>query len=113
MIYLDHNATTPVHPEVRAAMLPFFEGLFGNPSSLHAAGRQARAAVETARAQVAALLGATPQEVSFTSGGTEADNWALQGRRRVVTSAVEHPAVRSAAEAVRDGGGDAAFVLKN
>jgi cysteine desulfurase len=110
LIYLDHNATTPVHPDVRAAMLPFFEGLFGNPSSLHAAGRQARAAVETARAQVAALLGATPQEVSFTSGGTEADNWALHGRRRVVTSAVEHPAVRGAAEAVRDGGGEAVFV---
>ena len=110
MIYFDHNATTPVHPEVRDAMAPFFEGLFGNPSSLHAAGRQARTAVETARAQVAALLGATPEEMSFTSGGTEADNWALHGRRRVVTSAVEHPAVQSAAEAVRDGGGEAVFV---
>ena len=57
MIYLDHNATTPVHPEVRAAMLPFFEGLFGNPSSLHAAGRQARAAVETARALLGLFIG--------------------------------------------------------
>src|SRR5215467_428480 len=78
-VYLDHNATTPVEPQVLEAMLPFFAGEYGNASSIHTFGQKARAAVETAREQVAALIGARPQEIVFTSGGTEADNHAIFG----------------------------------
>jgi cysteine desulfurase len=98
-IYLDHNATTPVHPEVVDAMLPFLREHFGNPSSGHAYGHRARRAVDLARAEVASLLGCEPDEILFTSGGTEANNLAIRGvaemsgeRRHVVTSVVEHPA---------------------
>jgi cysteine desulfurase len=99
--YLDFNASTPIAPEVVEAMRPFLTDHFGNPSSQHWAGAPGKAAVERARGQVAALLGAQPDEIVFTSGGTEANNHALQGaffanRARgdhVVTSAVEHPAV--------------------
>ncbi len=100
-IYLDHNATTPVASRVREAMLPYLGELFGNPSSTYRAGREARDGVERARGQVAALLGADPGEIVFTSGGTEANNLALLGsvrargpaRAHVVTSAIEHPSV--------------------
>lgn len=100
MIYLDHNATTPLLPEVLDAMVPFLTDDFGNPSSGHAFGRRARAGVDKAREQVAALLACDPDEVIFTSGGTESNNLAILGaarladsaRHRVVTSAVEHPA---------------------
>ncbi|MEZ4386261.1 MAG: cysteine desulfurase family protein [Candidatus Krumholzibacteriia bacterium] len=100
-IYLDHNATTPLDPRVADAMAPFLRDHFGNPSSSHAAGRRAREAVERARAQVADLLGAEPDEIVFTSGGSESDNMAVFGvaearrerGRHLVTSAVEHPAV--------------------
>lgn len=110
MIYLDHSATTPVRPEVLEAMLPYLSDRFGNAGSIHAAGRAARAAVDRAREQVAALLNADPREVFFTSGGTEADNLALRGvaaasrrtRRRILVSAVEHHAVLHAAEYLRD-----------
>ncbi len=78
-VYLDHNATTPVDPEVLDAMLPYFSGEYGNASSIHTFGQKARAAVETAREKVAALIGARPQEIVFTSGGTEADNHAIFG----------------------------------
>jgi len=78
-VYLDHNATTPVEPEVLDAMLPYLSGEFGNAASIHTFGQKARAAVETAREQVAALIGARPQEIVFTSGGTEADNHAIFG----------------------------------
>jgi len=78
-VYLDHNATTAVEPEVLDAMLPYLSGEFGNASSIHTFGQKARAAVETAREQVAALIGARPQEIVFTSGGTEADNHAIFG----------------------------------
>jgi len=78
-VYLDHNATTPVDPEVLDGMLPYFSGEYGNASSIHTFGQKARAAVETAREQVAALIGARPQEIVFTSGGTEADNHAIFG----------------------------------
>ena len=100
VIYLDHNATTPVAPEVAEAMVPYLGAEFGNPSSDHALGRRARQAVEEARASVAALIGAAPDEVVFTSGGTESNNLAIRGvaaqapatRHRIVTSTVEHPA---------------------
>lgn len=98
-IYLDHNATTPVLPEVVDAMLPYLREHFGNPSSSHVYGRRTQAAVARARAQVAALLGCNDDEVIFTSGGTEANNLAIRGvtearheRRHVVTSVIEHPA---------------------
>jgi len=101
MIYLDHGATTPVHPEVFDAMMPYFRETFGNPSSLHGFGRIGKAAVEKAREQAAGLIGAEPDEIVFTSGGTEGDNLAVLGtalaRRasgnHIVTTAVEHHAV--------------------
>ncbi len=100
-IYLDYNATTPIAPEVAAAMRPFLEGLCGNPSSAHRYGIEARRAVERARRQVADLLGCQPDEIVFTSGGSEANNAAITGTafalrergRHIVTSAIEHPAV--------------------
>jgi len=100
-IYLDYNATTPIDPRVAEAMKPYLYDIFGNPSSAHPYGVQARLAVENARAQVAALLDCSPAEIVFTSGGTEANNMAIKGvanayRERgshIITSAVEHPAV--------------------
>lgn len=111
-IYLDHNATTPVAPEVVEAMLPFLRETYGNPSSLHWFGQQARAALDGARAEVAALVGGQPAEVVFTSGGTEADNAALhgvataarEGRRQVLYSAIEHHAVTNAVRALARAG---------
>jgi cysteine desulfurase len=99
-IYLDHNATTPVLPEVFSAMLPYLREHFGNPSSAHVYGARTRSAVARAREQVAALLGCDADEVLFTSGGTEANNLAIRGvtsaletsRRQVVTTSIEHPA---------------------
>lgn len=101
MIYLDHAATTPVDPLVAQTMEPFLSSMFGNPSSIHSWGREARAAVDTARDSVAAALHADYSEICFTSSGTEADNLALIGamlaaapdRRRLIVSAVEHHAV--------------------
>ena len=98
-IYLDYNATTPTDPRVAEAMRPYLTGFFGNPSSTHRAGREARGAVDRARAQVAGCLGCATDEVIFTSGGSEANNLAIRGLvaasdgGHVVTSAVEHPAV--------------------
>jgi cysteine desulfurase len=111
-VYLDHNATTPLDPLALEAMLPFLRESFGNPSSLHWFGQRARAAVEEARGQVAALLGATPPEIVFTAGGSESDNMALRGalakpsgaRRKLVTTAIEHHAVLNTAKALRDEG---------
>jgi len=96
-IYLDYNATTPIDPEVRAAMLPYLEEHFGNPSSTHAYGRLTHAAVEVARSQVARLIGAESDEIVFTSGGTEASNHAIKGigwpgDSHFITSTIEHPA---------------------
>jgi cysteine desulfurase len=100
-IYLDHAATTPLRPEVLAAMMPYLTDAFGNPSSAHAFGRRARAALDEAHERVAARLNAEPREIVFTSGGTEANNLALKGAawagkahgHRIVTTAVEHHAV--------------------
>jgi cysteine desulfurase len=99
-IYLDHNATTPILPEVVEAMLPYLREHFGNPSSGHVYGARARSGVARARDQVAGLLGCDPDEVVFTSGGTEANNLAIRGvveavegrRTRIVTTVIEHPA---------------------
>lgn len=106
MIYLDNNATTRVAPEVFEAMTPFLTNQCGNPSSSHALGREARRAIERARAQVAEFLGAvSPDEIVFTSCGSESDNWAIGGfleqnptRRHIITTRVEHEAVRSLCE---------------
>src|SRR5881394_926549 len=104
-IYLDHAATTPVRPEVLEAMAPYYGPRFGNPSSLHRWGREARAALDEARERLAGTLGARSDEVCFTSGGTEADNIAIlgawrarksEGRNAVVTTPIEHKAVLSA-----------------
>jgi cysteine desulfurase len=100
-IYLDYAATTPVHPDVLKAMLPYFTEKFGNPSTLYDYGQEAKTAIEEARAHTAALIGAKPEEITFTSGGTEADNHALEGAayanekkgNHIITSAIEHHAV--------------------
>ena len=105
-IYLDYNATTPVDPRIAEAMGPFLTGFFGNPSSTHRFGREARAAVDGARLQVAECLGCRPNEVVFTSGGSEANNLAIRGvvdarsGGHVITSAVEHPAVLEVVKAL-------------
>jgi len=100
-IYLDHAATTPIHPEVMKAMLPFFTDAFGNPSSIHFYGQEARGAIEEARTRVAEFIGARSEEIVFTSGGTEADNYALKGvayanehkGNHIITTPIEHHAV--------------------
>jgi len=120
-VYLDFNATTPVEPEVLDAMLPYFSGEFANAASIHTPGQKARAAVETAREKVAALIGARPQEIVFTSGGTESDNHAIFGivsssftsfasstsltsPPHVITTAIEHEAVLNACQALEKQG---------
>src|SRR6266403_205090 len=120
-VYLDFNATTPVEPAVLDAMLPYFSAEFANAASIHTPGQKARAAVETAREQVAALIGARPQEIVFTSGGTESDNHAIFGivsssftsftsstsstsSRHIITTAIEHEAVLNACQALEKEG---------
>ncbi len=111
-VYLDYNATTPVAPEVAEAILPFLREQFGNPSSSHIYGQRAMDAVAEARAQVAALLGAMPEEIVFTGSATEANNLALLGvaralsgkKRHLVTSAIEHPAVQQPLQRLREDG---------
>jgi cysteine desulfurase len=111
-VYLDYNATTPVAPEVLAAMLPYFSEEYGNASSIHTFGQRARGAVEEARESVAALLGARPAEIMFSSGGTESNNHAIfgvvggaEGRsKHVITSAVEHSAVLDPCKALEERG---------
>lgn len=117
-VYLDHNATTPLDPRVRDAMLPWMGALWGNPSSPHGFGQRAREAVEQARSQVAGLIGARPAEVVFCASGSEADNAvvasAVSGPReapgRLVLSALEHPAVAAAAGRFEAQGGEVAVV---
>src|SRR4029079_13395382 len=114
-VYLDHAATTPVREEVFAAMQPFFGPRLGNPSSMHRCGREARTAFDEARARVARCLGASADEMVFTSCGTEADNMALigvwrarrdEGRRAVVSTPIEHKAVLGALHQVAKEGGE-------
>src|SRR6202048_492707 len=120
-VYLDHNATTAVEPEVLDAMLPYLSGEYGNAASIHTFGQKARAAVETAREQVAALICARPQEIVFTSGGTEADNHAIFGvgqpflaavrdaesavlSKHIITTTIEHEAVLNTCQALEKRG---------
>src|SRR5246500_1168641 len=131
-VYLDHNATTAVEPEVLDAMLPYLAGEYGNAASIHTFGQKARAGVETAREQIAALIGARPQEIVFTSGGTEADNHAIFGAvgalvswpekrspnpvddldrrfslahlKHIITSSIEHEAVLNTCQALEKQG---------
>ena len=105
-VYLDHNASTPVHPDVVVEMLPFFAERFGNPSSVHAFGREARDSVDQSRERIAGFLGVAPAEIVFTSGGTESDNLAVKGVAgarpggHVVTTQVEHHAVLRTCQAL-------------
>ncbi|MFZ0700297.1 MAG: cysteine desulfurase family protein [Candidatus Acidiferrales bacterium] len=111
-VYLDYNATTPADSEVLATMMPFFAETYGNASSIHSAGQEARAAVESARAAVAALVGAKASDIVFTSGGTEADNLAIFGfvgayrreRKHIIASPIEHHAVLNTVEALEKQG---------
>src|SRR5882724_1029770 len=117
-IYFDHNATTPVDPEVLAAMLPYVSAEYGNASSIHSFGQGTRGAVERARSSVAALLGAQPSEIAFTSGGTESDNLAIFGiaggdstsRRHVITTQIEHSATLNSCQALAKRGIDVTFL---
>lgn len=117
MFYFDHAATTPVDPRVLQKMLPYFTENFGNPNSQHACGRRAAAAVDEARDTVAALIGAKPSEIYFTSGGTESDNWALRGAahanaergKHLIVSAVEHPAMIATAKELQKEGFEVTF----
>jgi len=117
-VYLDYNATTPISPEVAEAIRPCLGGLFGNPSSSHFYGRQARLVVDRARGQVSSLLGCSPSEIIFTSGGTESNNFALKGAafanrdkgRHIVTTAVEHPAVLNVYRFLEARGFEASYV---
>lgn len=100
-VYLDHNSTTPTHPEVVKAMLPYYGKIYGNPSSIHQFGQEARKAIDEAREKVADFIGAIQEEIIFTSGGTEADNFAIKGiayanekkGKHIITSSIEHHAV--------------------
>src|SRR5690242_19476458 len=111
-VYLDNSATTPIDERVLEVMLPFLKEDFGNASSIHHFGQRARAAVDKARHQVAALINARPNEIVFTSGGTESDNFAIKGvlsagfglhakvrtQNHIIASAIEHPAVKTVIE---------------
>jgi cysteine desulfurase len=111
MIYLDHNATTPIAPEVREAMIPYLTEQWGNPSSSYQFGSKLKTVIQSAREQVAELIGANPVEIVFTSGGTESDNTAIHAaahadprKRHIITSAVEHSAVLSFCRSLERGG---------
>ena len=119
MIYLDHHATTPVAPEVVEVMVRALSELGGNPGSVHTPGRAARAAVDQARRRVAELVGSREREVVFTSGGTEANNlalraaWSVQaprGRRRLISSTVEHPSVLNTLKALEAEGAEVVLI---
>ncbi|MGN7468498.1 cysteine desulfurase family protein [Brevibacillus sp. SAFN-007a] len=118
MLYFDHAATTPVHPRVLAAMTPYLTQVFGNPSSVHGAGREARKALEQARDAIASFMDADPQSLIFTSGGTEADNMAIIGGamaqrergRHVITTQIEHHAVLHACEYLEQAGFEVTYL---
>ncbi len=120
-IYMDHAATTPTNPEVVKAMLPYFTETYGNPSSIHSFGREARKAVEAARRQVAAAIHCKPEEVYFTAGGSESDNWAIKGTafakrkkgNHIITSAIEHHAVLHTCQWLQGQGFDVTYLPVN
>lgn len=115
-IYLDHNATTPVRPEVRDRMLPFFGELFGNPSSAHSFGQEVKVQFEEARQRIADQLGASPAQIVITSGGTESDNYAIKGTAfaagegHIITALTEHPAVLQTVSWLAKKGYDASYI---
>ncbi|MBP3951382.1 cysteine desulfurase family protein [Bacillus suaedae] len=118
MVYVDHAATSPMHPEVLEAMLPYFSASYGNPSSIHQAGRQARQAIDQARRSIAKQLGVDEQTLIFTSGGTEADNLAIIGYasenenkgKHIITSVVEHHAVLHACQELEKRGFEVTYI---
>ncbi len=111
-IYLDYNGTTPIAPEVAEAMLPYLQEIFGNPSSSHTFGEQAKKGLDAARKQVASLINCDPYEIIFTSGGTESNNYAIRGvawankdkGNHIITSAIEHPAVAAVCQCLAENG---------
>src|SRR5258708_35377923 len=111
-VYLDHAATTPVSPEVLAEMLPYFSEVFENPAAIYTPGAEARSAVDEARETIADAIGARPEEIFFTSGGTESNNWALKGaaaahgtsKRHILTTEIEHQAVLQPCESLAEQG---------
>src|SRR5260370_13238056 len=115
-VYLDHNASTPVHPEVLAEMVPFFAEVYGNPSSIHGFGREARSRTGGARTRCGGSLRVPPQEIVFTSGGTESDNFGVKGlawargKGHLITSRVEHHAVLRTCQALEAHGFDVTYV---
>jgi cysteine desulfurase len=115
-VYLDHNASTPVHPDVLAAMLPYFSERFGNASSVHAFGREARDGIDVARETIAAFLRVTPDEIVFTSGGTESDNLAVKGVAgarpggHIITTPVEHHAILRTCQTLEKAGHPVTYV---
>jgi cysteine desulfurase len=115
-VYLDHNASTPVHPDVLAAMLPYFSERFGNASSIHGFGREAREGIDVARESIARFLEVTPEEIVFTSGGTESDNLAVKGVAgarpggHIVTTVVEHHALLRTCQALEQAGHDVTYL---
>ncbi|MCK4385788.1 MAG: cysteine desulfurase NifS [candidate division Zixibacteria bacterium] len=117
-VYLDHNATTPVHPEVLEAMLPYFKDKFGNPSSIHGFGREVKVALEESREKVAKLINAGPSEIYFTSGGTESDNLAVKGTafanrkkgKHIITSEIEHHAILESCKSLEKEGFEVTYL---
>ncbi len=115
-VYLDHNASTPVHPDVVAEMMPYFHEVFGNPSSVHGFGRAAREAVDVARERIARFLAIAPDELVFTSGGTESDNFGVKGlalargRGHLITSKIEHHAVLRTCQTLEAQGFDVTYL---
>jgi cysteine desulfurase len=115
-VYLDHNASTPVHPDVLAEMVPYFSEVFGNASSVHSFGRAAREGLDTARERVARFLRADPNEIIFTSGGTESDNFGIKGlalargRGHLITTQIEHHAVLRTCESLQEQGFDVTYL---
>ncbi len=118
-VYLDHSATTPVEPEVVKAMMPYFTEIFGNPSSVHQFGREAKVAIEEARERIAKFINADPSEIIFTSGGTESDNFAIfglayaglkKGKNHIITTQIEHHAVLDSCLYLQKGGFDVTFL---
>ena len=117
-VYLDNSATTAVDSEVLKEMLPYFQEVYGNPSSLHSFGRQALKAVDNAREKIAELINAKPNEIYFTSGGSESDNWALKGaikasklkKKHIITTKIEHPAILETCEQLEKDGVEITYV---